>query len=89
MTTGKAQSPAGYTGLRREDPTGGRINPQHINELDLEQYLDAADRLMLAAVRGGRFVLAVRCLVCGKPLTSKRSRALGVGPGCRKRGERR
>ncbi|MGP3708765.1 DUF6011 domain-containing protein [Gordonia paraffinivorans] len=45
---------------------------------------------MLAALRSGRFVLAVRCLVCGKPLTSRRSRALGVGPGCRRKaGDRR
>ncbi|WP_372475016.1 DUF6011 domain-containing protein [Gordonia tangerina] len=40
---------------------------------------------MLAALREGTFVLAVRCRVCGAPLTSKRSRALGVGPDCRRR----
>ncbi|WP_420914666.1 DUF6011 domain-containing protein [Gordonia alkanivorans] len=40
---------------------------------------------MLAALREGNYVLAVVCNVCGKPLTAKRSRALGVGPACRKR----
>ncbi|UAK38565.1 DUF6011 domain-containing protein [Gordonia bronchialis] len=40
---------------------------------------------MLAALREGNFVLAVVCNVCGKPLTAKRSRVLGVGPACRKR----
>ncbi|WP_425284600.1 DUF6011 domain-containing protein [Gordonia westfalica] len=40
---------------------------------------------MLAALRDGHYVLAVVCRVCGKPLTAKRSRVLGVGPDCRKR----
>ncbi|WP_353886080.1 DUF6011 domain-containing protein [uncultured Gordonia sp.] len=45
---------------------------------------------MLAALRGGNYVLAVVCNVCGKPLTAKQSRARGVGPTCRRRaGERR
>ncbi|MGV9827305.1 DUF6011 domain-containing protein [Gordonia sp. NPDC003429] len=40
---------------------------------------------MLAALRDGTFVLAVRCRRCGAPLTSRRSRALGVGPACRRK----
>lgn len=63
----------------RPDPT----------DVDLDAWLDAADRLTLAALRSGRFVLAVKCTVCGKPLTARGSRAAGVGPSCRrKRGGR-
>ncbi|WP_425476149.1 DUF6011 domain-containing protein [Gordonia oleivorans] len=35
--------------------------------------------------REGTFVLAVRCRACGAPLTARRSRALGVGPDCRRK----
>ncbi|GAC86096.1 hypothetical protein GP2_054_00020 [Gordonia paraffinivorans NBRC 108238] len=85
MASTKAAAPGRQAEGGRENTAAEHVlNPEYI---DLEQYLDAADRLMLAAVRsGGRFVLAVRCLVCGKPLTSRRSRALGVGPGCRRKG---
>ncbi|WP_372443176.1 DUF6011 domain-containing protein [Gordonia rubripertincta] len=38
----------------------------------------------MASLREGNYVLAVVCRVCGRPLTSRRSRALGIGPVCRK-----
>ncbi|WP_227026368.1 DUF6011 domain-containing protein [Gordonia westfalica] len=41
---------------------------------------------MLAALRDGHYVLAVRCRVCGAPLTARRSKARGVGPKCGRRG---
>ncbi|MFD0094691.1 DUF6011 domain-containing protein [Bacillus cereus] len=47
-----------------------------------DAYLDAADKLLLAALRDGTFVLAVRCRVCGAPLTAQRSKARGIGPKC-------
>ncbi|WP_219930991.1 DUF6011 domain-containing protein [Gordonia paraffinivorans] len=88
MASTKAAAPGRQAEGGRENTAAEHVlNPEYI---DLEQYLDPADRLALAAVRSGRFVLAVRCLVCGKALTSKRSRALGVGPGCRRKaGDRR
>ncbi|WP_376740727.1 DUF6011 domain-containing protein [Gordonia paraffinivorans] len=86
MASTKAAAPSGQTGGERKDPVSGRIDVDSISTIDLDAWLDPADRLMLAALRSGRFVLAVRCRVCGKPLTSRRSRALGVGPGCRRKG---
>jgi hypothetical protein len=50
-----------------------------------ENYVDPADRLMLAALRGGGFILAVACTVCGRPLTAQASKARGVGPDCRRK----
>ncbi|MEP9391156.1 DUF6011 domain-containing protein [Gordonia sp. VNK1] len=70
---------------RGGDPHGGRITAESISDIDLDTYLDPADRLMLAALREGTYILAVRCLVCGAPLTARRSRALGVGPACRRK----
>ncbi len=73
--------------LRATQP---RISADVTTDIDLDQYLDPADRLMLAALRQGNYVLAVVCSVCGKPLTARASRARGVGPTCRRRaGERR
>ncbi|MEP9417467.1 DUF6011 domain-containing protein [Gordonia sp. VNQ95] len=66
--------------------TGGERDGNLIaDSTNLESIIDPADKLMLAALRGGRYVLAVRCLVCGAPLTSVRSRTLGVGPDCRRK----
>lgn len=80
------RNPAGANGGAPKDSAGGgNLDVDSISSLDLDRYLDPADKMMLAAVRDGRFVLAVVCLVCGKPLTARRSRALGVGPACRKR----
>ncbi|WP_425269089.1 DUF6011 domain-containing protein [Gordonia lacunae] len=50
-----------------------------------EQYVDPGDKLLLAALRGGTYVLAVRCRVCGAPLTAQRSKARGIGPKCGRR----
>ncbi|MCR8896510.1 DUF6011 domain-containing protein [Gordonia sp. GONU] len=86
MRSGNAAAPGRDTEGERENQAGGRVlDVDSITEIDLDHYLEPADRLMLAALRDGRYVLAVVCLVCGKPLTSKRSRARGVGPACRKR----
>ena len=84
MSPGNAATPGQRTrGSENESPAGGRkLDPDSIN---LDAYLDPADRLMLAALREATFVLAVRCRICGAPLTSRRSRALGVGPDCRRR----
>lgn len=77
------RNPAAGNGGVRKDPAGGaNLDVESIN---LEAYLDPADKLMLAALRDGTFVLAVRCRRCGAPLTSRRSRALGVGPACRRK----
>lgn len=84
-------SPANAAAPRRAKPRGGRNEKSaggrtlDVESINLDQYLDPADRLMLAALRQGNYVLAVVCTVCGKPLTARRSRALGVGPACRKR----
>lgn len=48
----------------------------------LDKYIDPGDRLLLAALREGTFILAVRCQVCGAPLTAKQSKARGLGPAC-------
>ncbi|MGV9796063.1 DUF6011 domain-containing protein [Gordonia sp. NPDC003422] len=85
MSPGNDAAPGRATEGRQQDPCGGRISADSITELDLDQYLDPADKLMLAALREGNYVLAVVCRVCGSPLTAKRSRQLGVGPACRKR----
>lgn len=69
-------------GAPKDSAGGGNLDVDSIN---LDAYLDPADRLMLAALREGTYVLAVRCLVCGAPLTARRSRALGVGPACRRK----
>ncbi|TYQ02030.1 UNVERIFIED_ORG: hypothetical protein L601_000800000440 [Gordonia westfalica J30] len=45
-------------------------------------FIDPGDKLLLAALRAGTFVLAVRCRICGAPLTAKRSKSRGVGPKC-------
>ncbi|MDH3026415.1 DUF6011 domain-containing protein [Gordonia alkanivorans] len=86
MSRRNADAPGRRSGGSRENQLlGSGLDVESITEIDLDQYLEPADRLMLAALRDGRYVLAVVCLVCGKPLTSKRSRARGVGPACRKR----
>ena len=77
------RNPAGVNGGARKDPVGGRN--LDVDSINLEHFLDPADRLMLAALREGTFILAAVCRVCGKPLTAKRSRARGIGPACRKR----
>ncbi len=84
MTPKKKPAPAAEPG-RGEDPIGGRIAANSISAIDLDAYLDPADKLVLAALREGAFILAAVCRVCGKPLTARRSRVLGVGPACRKR----
>ncbi len=83
MSPGNAAAPGRATEGERKN-SAGRQNLTR-DSINLESYLDPADRLMLAALREGNYVLAVVCNVCGKPLTAKRSRALGVGPACRKR----
>lgn len=86
MSPGNSAAPGRATGGEQEITCGGRnLSADSISSLGLDQYLDPADKLMLAALRQGNYVLAVVCNVCGKPLTAKRSRALGVGPACRKR----
>ncbi|WP_353507113.1 DUF6011 domain-containing protein [Gordonia sp. ABSL11-1] len=40
---------------------------------------------MLAALRAGTYILAVRCRSCGAPLTNRESKALGIGPDCRRK----
>ncbi|MCH5645677.1 DUF6011 domain-containing protein [Gordonia sp. ABSL49_1] len=77
------RNPAGANGGAPKDSAGG--GNLDIESINLDAYLDPADRLMLAALREGNYVLAVVCRVCGSPLTAKRSRQLGVGPDCRKR----
>lgn len=83
MSPGNAAAPGRDTEGERENQAGGRT--LDTDSINLDAYLDPADHLMLAALREGNYVLAVVCLVCGKPLTAKRSRSLGVGPDCRKR----
>ncbi|MGV6990879.1 DUF6011 domain-containing protein [Gordonia amicalis] len=83
MRSGNAAAPGRDTEGERENQAGGRV--LDVDSINIDSYLDPADRLMLAALREGNYVLAVVCNVCGKPLTAKRSRALGVGPACRKR----
>lgn len=83
MSPGNAAAPGRATEGERESSAGGRN--LDVESINLDAYLDAADRLMLAALRDGHYVLAVVCRVCGKPLTARRSRVLGVGPDCRKR----
>ncbi|WP_423785304.1 DUF6011 domain-containing protein [Gordonia paraffinivorans] len=48
-------------------------------------FIDPGDKLLLAALRGGTYVLAVSCRVCGAPLTARRSKTLGIGPACRRK----
>lgn len=84
MTPETKPAPAAEPG-RGGDPRGGRISAESISDIDLDAYLDPADRLMVAALRDGTFILAVRCRTCGAPLTARRSRALGVGPACRRK----
>lgn len=50
-----------------------------------ESFIDPADQLLRAALRDGTLILAVRCRCCGAPLTATRSKALGVGPACRRK----
>lgn len=83
MSPGNAAAPGRATEGEREYSAGGRN--LNVDSINLDSYLEPADRLMLAALRDGHYVLAVMCRVCGKPLTAKRSRVLGVGPDCRKR----
>lgn len=52
----------------------------------LEKIYDPADKLLLAALRNGTYILAVACRTCGAPLTAKASKALGIGPECRRKG---
>lgn len=54
-------------------------------EHDIERLVDPADKLLLAALRQGTYILAVRCRTCGAPLTAARSKARGIGPACRRR----
>ena len=77
------RNPAAGNGGVPKDTGGGRN--LDVDSINLEHFLDPADRLMLAALREGNYVLAVVCRVCGKPLTAKKSRTHGVGPACRKR----
>jgi hypothetical protein len=83
VSPGKAAAPGRATEGERESSAGGRN--LDIDSINLDAYLEPADRLMLAALRGGTYVLAVRCRICGAPLTAKRSRLLGVGPDCRRK----
>ena len=84
MSPRNGAAPGGRTGGGAQKDSGAGRN-LNVDSINLDAYLDPADRLMLAALREGNFVLAVVCNVCGKPLTAKRSRVLGVGPACRKR----
>lgn len=52
---------------------------------ELDRYIDPADKLLLAALREGTYVLAVKCRHCGAALTAKTSKALGIGPDCRRK----
>lgn len=50
-------------------------------------YVDAGDRLLDAATRGGFLVIGIRCARCGAVLTAPKSMRAGVGPVCRKETE--
>ncbi|WP_158636176.1 DUF6011 domain-containing protein [Tsukamurella sputi] len=50
-------------------------------------YIDAGDRLLDAATRGGLLVIGIRCARCGAVLTAPKSMRAGVGPVCRKETE--
>lgn len=50
-----------------------------------ENLVDAADRLLRAALRGHTFRLAVRCDTCGSWVTSPASVRRHRGPVCAKR----
>lgn len=50
-----------------------------------DNYVPPADKLMLAALRDGTYILAVACRVCGAPLTAQSSKAAGIGPRCRRK----
>ena len=79
MTSEHAAAPGRSTGGGDEISAGGRDSD---TEFITDPYIDPADKLLMAALRAGFYVLAVRCRVCGAPLTAKRSRARGVGPQC-------
>ena len=81
MTIAKRTPPGLATEGSNEKSHVGRT--LDVDSINLEAYLDPADRLMLAALRDGTYVLAVRCRRCGAPLTARRSRARGIGPSCR------
>ncbi|WP_367946999.1 DUF6011 domain-containing protein [Nocardia donostiensis] len=54
-----------------------------------ERVIDAADRLLRAALRGNTFRLAVQCDVCGTWLTSPVSVRRHRGPVCDRRARRK
>jgi hypothetical protein len=58
------------------------------HDQQLDRLIDPADKLLLAALREGTYILAVRCRTCGAPLTAQLSRARGIGPACRRRESR-
>lgn len=84
MSPGNAAAPGGATGGgTTETMSDGQDFASKVTTDDaLDPYTDTADKLLMAALRSGVYVLAVRCRVCGAPLTAKRSRARGVGPQC-------
>lgn len=52
-----------------------------------EKLVDAADKLLSAALRGHAFRLAVRCDVCGTWVTNPASVRRHRGPVCAKRAQ--
>jgi hypothetical protein len=44
--------------------------------------VDATERGLWLDLMNGRFRLALRCEVCGRWLTSHKSKAAGLGPTC-------
>lgn len=54
------------------------------SEQPVAGVVDAGDRLLDAATRGGYLVVGIRCARCGMVLTTPRSMRAGLGPKCRK-----
>lgn len=58
------------------------VQPTGISTEYNENLIDPADKLLMAALRGGTFRLAVRCTVCGTWLVAPASVRRHMGPRC-------